>query len=162
MGFEQLTEVDMRLHLSLASALLALPLLAGTASAQEKKIQRSDLPAAVEKTVATETRGATIRGFATETEDGHTFYEVETTVGGRTRDLLIEADGTLAEVEEEVSIDTLPAAVKAGLLAKAGKGTIERVEAVTKHGKLVSYDAAVVTNGKHSEVSVAADGRMSK
>ena len=38
-------------------------LLAGAASAQEKKIKRSDLPPAVEKTVAAQSAGATIRGF---------------------------------------------------------------------------------------------------
>ncbi len=47
-------------------------LLAGTASAQEKKIKRSDLPPAVEKTVAAESAGATIRGFSTEKEKGQT------------------------------------------------------------------------------------------
>ena len=38
-------------------------LLVGAASAQEKKIKRSDLPPAVEKTVAMQSAGATIRGF---------------------------------------------------------------------------------------------------
>src|SRR4051812_39838837 len=43
--------------------------------AQEKKINRNQLPAAVEKTVAAESAGATIKGFATEVEDGQKFYE---------------------------------------------------------------------------------------
>jgi hypothetical protein len=47
-------------------------LLAGSASAQEKKIKRSDLPPAVEKTVAAQSQGATIRGFSTEKEKGQT------------------------------------------------------------------------------------------
>jgi hypothetical protein len=37
-----------------------------TAQGQERKIKRSDLPPAVEKTVAAESAGATIKGFATE------------------------------------------------------------------------------------------------
>jgi len=36
-------------------------MLIGVASAQEKKIKRSDLPPAVEKTVAAQSAGATIR-----------------------------------------------------------------------------------------------------
>ena len=62
-------------------------LLAGSASAQEKKIKRSDLPPAVEKTVAAQSVGATIRGFSTEKEKGQTLYEVEMTVSGHSKDV---------------------------------------------------------------------------
>jgi len=44
---------------------------------QEKTISRSDLPPAVEKTVAEQSKGATIRGFSEEKESGKTFYEAE-------------------------------------------------------------------------------------
>src|SRR5579864_9485393 len=61
--------------------------LAGTIAAQEKKISRADLPAAVEKTVAQESQGATIRGFSTETENEQKLYEVELTVHGHSKDI---------------------------------------------------------------------------
>src|SRR6202047_3038006 len=95
-------------------------LLAGAAFAQEKKIKRSDLPAAVEKTVAAQSSGATIRGFSKETENGQVFYEAEMTVNGHSRDVLVDVTGAVVEVEQEVGIDNLPNSVKAGLLAKAG------------------------------------------
>jgi hypothetical protein len=41
----------------------SVALLATSSPAQEKKIKRSDLPAAVEKTVAAQSRGAVVRGF---------------------------------------------------------------------------------------------------
>jgi hypothetical protein len=53
----------------------------------------------------------------------------------------------------------LPAAVKAGLLGKAGKGKITRVESLTKKGKLVAYEAQVNTNGKKSEAQVGPEGQ---
>jgi hypothetical protein len=134
-------------------------LLAGMASAQEKKIKRSDLPPAVEKTVAAQSEGATIRGFSTEKEKGKTFYEAEMTVNGHSKDVLIAADGTVVEVEEQVAPDSLSAEVKAGLQAKAGKGKIVKVESLTKKGKLVAYEAQVETNGKKSEVQVGPDGK---
>src|SRR6267154_6783304 len=90
-------------------------LFAGFASAQEKKIKRSDLPPAVEKTVAAQSAGATIRGFSTEKEKGQTFYEAEMVVNGHSKDVLIAADGTVVEVEEQVTLDSLPADVKTGL-----------------------------------------------
>ena len=134
-------------------------LLAGIASAQEKKIKRSDLPPAVEKTVAAQSEGATIKGFSTEKEKGETFYEAEMVVNGHSKDVLIAADGTVVEVEEQVAMDSLSAEVKAGLQAKAGAGKILKVESLTKKGKLVAYEAKVETNGKKSEIQVGPDSK---
>ena len=134
-------------------------LLAGTASAQEKKIKRSDLPPAVEKTVAAQSAGATIKGFSTEKEKGQVFYEAEMMVNGHSKDVLIAADGSIAEVEEQVTMDSLSAEVKAGLRAKAGKGKILKLESITKKDKLVAYEAVVETDGKKSEVQVGPDGK---
>lgn len=143
---------------------LAIPVLLSiacttTALAQEKKIQRSDLPPAVEKTVAAQSQGATVRGFSEEKENGKTYYEAELLVNGHSKDVLIDATGAVAEVEEQVPLDSLPAAVKDGLQAKAGKGKLVKVESLTKHDKLVAYEAQVLTNGKKSEVQVDPDGK---
>src|SRR5260370_22386662 len=97
-------------------------LLAGTASAQEKKIKRSDLPAAVEKTVAAQSEGATIKGFSTEKENGQTLYEAEMTVNGHSKDISMTADGSIVEIEEQDAFASLTADVKAGLPATDGKG----------------------------------------
>jgi hypothetical protein len=134
-------------------------LLAGAVSAQEKKIKRSDLPPAVEKTVAAQSAGATIRGFSTEKEKGQTLYEVEMTVNGHSKDITMGADGSIVEIEAQVALDSLSPEVKAGLQAKAGKGKILKVESLTKKDKLVAYEAQVETNGKKSEVQVGPDGK---
>jgi hypothetical protein len=134
-------------------------LLASSASAQEKKIKRSDLPPAVEKTVAAQSVGATIRGFSTEKENGQTLYEVEMTVSGHSKDVSMTADGSIVEVEEQVALDSLTPEVKAGLQAKAGNGKILKVESLTKKGKLVAYEAKVETNGKKTEIQVGPDGK---
>jgi hypothetical protein len=138
-----------------ASALL----VAGIASAQEKKIKRSDLPPAVDKTVVEQSKGATIRGFSQETENGQLVYEVAMTVNGHSKDVQMTSDGMVTEVEEQVAMDSLSAEVKAGLQAKAGKGKILKVESLTKKGKLVAYEAQVDTNGKKSEAQVGPDGK---
>jgi uncharacterized membrane protein YkoI len=134
-------------------------LLAGPASAQEKKIKRSELPPAVEKTVAAQSVGATIRGFSTEQEKGQTLYEVEMTVNGHSKDISMAADGTVLEVEEQVAMASLSGEVKAGLQAKASAGKILKIESLTKKGKLVAYEAKIETNGRKSEVQVGPDGK---
>jgi hypothetical protein len=138
---------------------VAALLISASAVAQEKKIKRSDLPPAVEKTVAVESKGATIRGFAQEVEGGQLHYEVELMVNGHSKDVAMDASGAIVEVEEQVAIDSLPAAVKDGLQAKAGKGKLLKVEFITKHDKPVAYEAQVMTGAKRSEVQVDPDGK---
>jgi hypothetical protein len=138
-----------------AVSLLAVPVCV----AQEKKIKRSDLPAAVEKTVQVESRGATIRDFSEEKENGKTYFELEMVVNGRGKDVTIDPTGAVVEVEEEVPFDSLPPAVKDGLKAKAGAGKIAKVESITKRNAVVAYEANVLVGGKKSEVQVGRDGK---
>jgi hypothetical protein len=139
--------------------LIAGPLFVASAAAQEKKIKRSDLPPAVEKTVAAQSVGASIKGFSKENEKGQTYYEAEMIVKGHTKDVLIDINGNIVEVEEQVAMDALPANVKAGLQAKAGEGKLVKVETITKKDKLVAYEAQVTKGGKKSEVQVGPDGK---
>jgi hypothetical protein len=142
-----------------AGVFVSTVLFATIATAQEKKIKRSDLPVAVEKTVAAQSQGATVRGFSREKENGQTFYEAELMISGHSKDVLIDANGAVVEVEEQVEMGALPVAVEDGLQAKAGKGKLLKVESITKHDKLVAYEAQVTTGGKRSEVQVGPDGK---
>jgi hypothetical protein len=140
-------------------AVVAALSLTTIALAQEKKIERKDLPPAVEKTVEAQGQGATIRGFSKEKENGQTNFEAEMTVNGHSKDVLIDPKGEVVEVEEQVPLDSLPATVKEGLKAKAGAGKILKVESLTKHGKLVAYEAVVQTGGKKKEIQLDPTGK---
>jgi hypothetical protein len=65
----------------------------------------------------------------------------------------------IVQVEEEVTMDSLPAGVKAGLNTKAAGGKILKVESLMKNGKIVAYEAKVETAGKKSEIQVGPDGK---
>ncbi len=143
------------------SLMIAIASLCISALAQEseKKIQRADLPAAVEKAVSEQSKGAKIKGFSEEKDNGKTYYEAEMMVDGHSKDVLMDATGTVVEVEEQVAMESLPVTVRGGLQAKAGSGKIGKVESLTKKGKLVAYEAAIVTSGKRSEIQVGPDGK---
>jgi uncharacterized membrane protein YkoI len=140
-------------------ALAVLFLLSVSLSAQEKQIKKSDLPAAVQKTADEQSKGATVKGYSKEIENGKVQYEVELTVNGHTKDVSMDPQGNVVEVEEQVALNALPAAVREGLQQKAGKGTIRKVESLTKQGTLVAYEAQLVTGGKRSEIQVGPDGK---
>lgn len=144
-----------------STTLLALAFSVGPmvmATAAERHIERKDLPPTVEKTVAEQSKGATIRGFSREVEAGRTLYEMALTVDGHGRDVSIDEKGRVVEIEEEVSLGALPPAVREGLEKAAGAGHIGKVESLTKAGKLVAYEAAVRSGSKKSEVQVGPDG----
>src|SRR5260370_29663206 len=137
------------------AALLTSVLMADT------KIKMQDTPKAVQDAVKEQTKGATIVGVAKEVEKGKTMYEIETKVDGLSRDLLFDANGKLVSIEEETTLDKIPAAAKAAIEKKAGAGKITKVETVTQ-GSVVSYEAVVNKNGKNTEVAVNADGSAHK
>ena len=141
---------------------LALGLFCSMANAQERKLKREQLPPAVEKTVATESQGATIKGFATEVEKGRRLYEVELTVNGHGKDISMDKNGNIVEVEEQVPIDSLPATVQDALRKAAGSGTMGVVESLAKNGKIVAYEAHVKTGPRRSEIQVGPNGEKLK
>lgn len=143
---------------------LALPalLVASGASAAEKRVTMESLPPAVQKTVQEQSKGATIRGLSKEVEDGKTFYEAELKINGHNRDVLIDPAGSVVEIEEEVPLDSLPAAAKEAIQRRAAKGQVVLVESVSKNGSLAAYEAKIKTAGKTSEVRVNPDGSPAK
>jgi uncharacterized membrane protein YkoI len=137
--------------------------LSGFAAAQEneKPVQFKDLPAAVQKAVPAQTRGAKVKVYNKEVEGGKTFYEAETTVAGKSRDILFDESGAVVEVEQGMDLAAIPAAAKTGIEKAAAGGKVLSVESVTK-GTSVVYEAVVSNQGKKHELQVNADGSPAK
>ncbi len=146
-----------RFNLSLFIAFLLI--LTGISFAQDSKAKLKSLPAAVQKTIKEQSEGATLKGVSKEKRAGKIAYEVETMVSGRSRDLIVAADGKVLEVEEEMTLDTVPAAVKATFEKLAGKGKIIKVESLSANNTISLYEAEVKINGKVREFKVSPEGK---
>ena len=68
--------------------------------------------------------------------------------------------GSGKKTEKEVTIDQVPAAVKATILKEADGKTIEEIEEVSKDGKVVYYEAEWKADGKEVEIKVSSDGKL--
>jgi len=53
---------------------------------------------------------------------------------GHGKDVLMDINGAVVEVEEQIPTESLSPAVRDGLQAKAGRGKIVKVETLTKKG----------------------------
>ena len=105
-------------------SLFLVATLSWSARAAETKIVKKDIPAPVQKAVDEQTQGASIRGFTKEVENGKTEYEAELTVNGHGKDISFDSEGKVVAVEEEVTLQSLPAPARAAI-QKAAEGQPE-------------------------------------
>ena len=129
---------------------------AGAGAAAERAVLMKDLPPAVQATVKAETTGATVRGISRETEHGVTLYEVETSIDGLSRDLLIDQSGAVVEVEEQVAIAAAPLPVQQAL---SHMGQVVKLERVVTRG-VTTFEAQVQQSGKKRTVTVDLKGQV--
>jgi uncharacterized membrane protein YkoI len=149
----------MKVHIKVLSVFGCLCLCAAVSQSKEVRVKMSDLPAAVQNTVKAVSKGGTIRGFSKETENGKTTYEAELTVNGHGKDVSIDSDGKVTEVEEQVEMSSVPEAARSVIEKGAAGGKVTKVEAVSDGtGPVEAYEAQVLKEGRHSEVRVAPDG----
>ncbi|HZS45235.1 MAG TPA: hypothetical protein VFC63_09055 [Blastocatellia bacterium] len=150
-----------KLSIMIGSLISILLVCASLSLAQERKLTMAQLPAAVRKTVEEQTKGATIKGISSEKENGKTQYEVETMVDGKSRDMIINRDGTIAEIEDQIDLSSLSPEVQKTIKDRAGSSTITIVEALSKGGTLQAYEIGIKNAaGKRSEFQVKPDGTL--
>ena len=144
------------------AAVLAVVLLLSATSvfAQETKgMTAKDLPAAVSAAFAKAYPNAKILGVGKETENGKTYFEVESMDGKTRRDLLYAPDGTVYETEEVIADAAVPEAVKAALTKEFKKYEIEKVEKTTR-GTATEYEMTVEVGKKMYSVTADGQGKM--
>ncbi len=140
--------------------ILATGILALAAPAYaDNDIRLDECPAAVQKTILDNARGGKIDEIDVIRIEGKTLYIAEVDLP-RDRDLKIHVagDGALIKTREDISLATVPEAVRDALESYGGK--IDDLELETANG-VATYHAEIDYNGQPDlEVTVAADGRV--
>ena len=137
--------------------------LVTAAHAQSQKL--SDWPPAVQAAVREQSHGARLRELVKEIENGQTFYAFEFMAKGRERTVRVTADGKVAEVEEEVELQELPAPVQATVRAQSQGARILGFSRENKDGAAIyevelKVGARLTLGGHHKDVSISADGAV--
>ena len=94
------------------------------AQAEEKKIKQSNLPPAVQKTAGENSAGATVTGYTSDKVEGVMVYQMNLKSDGRARSVVMDTDGTVVSVEQEVCVGRTPGVGPEGLLRRAGQGQV--------------------------------------
>jgi hypothetical protein len=147
----------------LALLVFTISLLSVSAQAQETKVRASDVPAAVISAFKAAYPGATIKGYAKEKENGKVFYEIESTEGSTGRDILYNADGTVAEIEETIAAGDLPSAAQELIHSKYPRAIVTKVERATEktsQGDKVGYEVIAKQGKKRITLEFDAEGKL--
>jgi uncharacterized membrane protein YkoI len=156
----------------------------GTILEVESEVVMENLPNAVQAAIIKAAAGAKIEEVKEEVtywvvrlqklQKPETTYEAELLRDGKEIEIEIAANGSILEQkaqdhddddcdddddDEELSIDQVPAVVKATILKQALGGTVKEIERETKDGK-TSYEAEIIVNAKEYELEIAADGTL--
>ncbi len=138
----------------------AIPASAST-SAPEHGLETglSDAPAAVQKTIHSNSNGRAINKVERSVEDGEVTYEVETTSSdGAEWDLTVAKDGTLLSID--TAFGQLPMAVQTAINTKKGIGQVEGVAKQFDDGE-ISYLAGITTrSGEVRDFTFGEDGTL--
>ena len=68
---------------------------------------------------------------------------METLKDGRSKDIALEASGSVLEVEREVAAGNLPTAVSDAIARAANGGKFGKIESVTRGGVIASYETTI-------------------
>ena len=119
-----------------------------------KSIKQSKLPAAVQQAAEQQSAGAMVTGYSTDKVDGILTYRMELVAEGLTRGVVMDKDGNVLALEQEVGWAELPADIQKTFDSVKAKGELGPVSTVTENGSLVAYVAYLTTTRDRSLVRV--------
>jgi hypothetical protein len=146
------------------AAVLGL-LVSAVSGTDEPELKLSDCPAAVQKTLQAEAKGAKIDSVSKEKDDeDQVVYWAEAKLGGRLYAIGVLENGTLTEMnlavdDDELTLDDCPAVVQATFRHEAFGEKLGAVGKDMKYGVTI-YETLVEHKGKPYEIVVADDGTL--
>jgi hypothetical protein len=141
-------------HTRTAALLAALIATTACVAAQsETHVPCNTLPPAVLHQAKIEVGDATIRGCVQDRENGKLSYEVETLKDGRSKDIALDASGSILEVEREIAARSLPTALSVAIARTANGGEVGKIESVTREGVIASYETTISNKGRRHEIA---------
>lgn len=142
-----------RLSLIIAALLAAT----GIYAQESMKVEMSAIPEDVMSTVKKEVPGFTAKSATSEVENGQKVYEIQGSANGKQVEVDVLEDGTLDEVETEVTMKELPQAVSKAIMAKMSAFKASKIEQ-SRRPDGTYYEVEGSEGGKQYDIEIMADG----
>ncbi len=137
--------------------LLALPLFADP----PKPAPATECPAAVKGAITRAFPKSSISNCKAEHEHGGDQFSVNVVKADGTKaEVDVSPEGKVLQVEEQIAVDNVPAAVTKAFAAKYGKAKIATAEKQTPAQGAPTYELAFVTNAGRKEATFTEDGKF--
>jgi uncharacterized membrane protein YkoI len=153
----------MRVILAGAVALCAmLPTLAWSVEAQdEESITMNDVPVQVKASAQAAANGTKLDKVGLDLDDGTATYEFSgKNAEGKTVEIDVSHEGRIEEFEQEISMDSVPEAVKKMLTKHLPKFKAETAEKSTRENFEVYYEFdGQGDDGQELDVEIRSDGK---
>ena len=133
----------------------------GDEDEDEETLSWDQIPAPVQRAIKEHAGDAKIEKIEKESEGGKLVYEAEFKTEGRETELKIAPDGTLLGMEQEISLDQAPEAVRGAIERQVGGAKITEIELETEGGK-TTYEVEFTRNGKEYELQIDPNGKILK
>ena len=122
-------------------------------------ITKSQVPSEVIKAFKTAYPRASVRGYTKVEIDGTPFYKLETVDGDIHRKISYTPDGSVAKMEERITVNELPEEALQATEGKYPQAKITSARRVTQ-GEQISYEVSVKKSGKAFELKFDAGGKL--
>ena len=132
-------------HTFLLLAALAAPHFV-FAEEGDKPVKFADLPPAVAKAMKDAAGDAELKDLELGNEEGTPAYEAVWTANGHKHEIAVAKDGKVLSLEEIISLEEAPDAVRAAIVKEAGENKVLEVEKVLEKGK--AFIEATIQHGK--------------
>ena len=112
------------------------------------KIGWSDLPAAVQAAAKKQKTpaGATV-AYVKLVRAGAPYFEMKVNAAdGRDQEILFRPDGSIAETEEAVALESVPAPARSAIEKAARNGKLLKVDRILRDGKVL-FEGEILENG---------------
>lgn len=139
------------------SVLLLLTVLSRPTQAEDAEKKAVQVPQPVTNAFRAAYPNATISDISIEKKDGRDYYEIESLDGSVRRDLLYTADGSVFEIEEQISVKDLPRVVADSLSARFPRTELKKAERITR-GDTVEYEVLLEDGENNLEVLLDSHG----
>ncbi|HYE35194.1 PepSY-like domain-containing protein [Methylocaldum sp.] len=148
---------------ALLSALVISSFYLAEAAAEERELNKNDVPKAVLEAFERVHPEAKAVEYEEKTRGGMPFYELEYKVQGKEREFIYSADGTLVEQHEEIDRKDLPEVISQAVKKERPQATIKEVERITKSGEtIIGYEVEIKDGQQEIELEFDPTGKPLK